>query len=97
MMYWKLSKNEFKYALFSGYTKQEGKHCWNSKYGNYPSLEEAQSACSADSNCQGVYDLWCDTLDSYYLCPAKKSSGDAFELKPSGSSCVYTKGKSNFR
>jgi len=74
-----------------GYTKQEGKHCWNSKYGNYPSLEEAQTACSADSNCQGVYDLWCDTLDSYYLCPAKTSSGDAFELKPSGSSCVYTK------
>ena len=69
-----------------------GKWC-DEKYGEYSSVEDAKSACSADSNCQAVYDGGCDeSQDDVYLCSLgqiyRNSDGnDLWE-----SSCIYEKG-----
>ena len=61
------------------------KHCFDDKYGNFSTFEDAKSNCTAGSNCQGVYDDECDSSGSYYLCPLNVA------LVDSSSSCVYTK------
>ena len=52
------------------YTKLDKKYCSNWSYGSFSTIQSAKDACSADSNCQGVYDQRCDA-DPYniYLCP----------------------------
>ena len=71
------------------FEKQESKHCDTLKdiYGNYPTLELAQSACSSDINCKAVYNEHCDSGDGFYLCPATATFQD------SQHSCVYEKSK----
>ena len=71
---------------FSDYTKVELKHCWPDKYGSYNTLDDAKAACTADSNCGGVYDLSCDGAP-FYLCP------ETATLYTSSASCVYCKGR----
>ena len=61
--------------------------CWGDEYGKFSSIQSAKDACSADSNCQGVYDKRCDA-DPYniYLCPT------SVKLYPSPiRSCVFQK------
>ena len=50
-------------------------------------MKEAQLECTADNDCQGVYDGGCDSSGPYYLCSLSA------QLESSGSSCVYTKHK----
>ena len=44
------------------YFKQDSKRCDLFEYGNYSTLEEAQLACTADTNCQGVFDFAGDEI-----------------------------------
>ena len=67
------------------YEQHNLKHCNSNKYGEYSTLSLAQSACSSDSNCRGVYDGSCDNSGSFYLCPTSA------DLEISSSSCVYKK------
>ena len=57
------------------------------KYGNFPTLKSAQSACLSDINCNAVYDEHCNNEGEFYLCPTTTS------LQSSQHSCVYEKGK----
>ena len=67
------------------YQQRNLKHCASNDYGSYLTLTLAQSACSSDSNCRGVYDTSCDNSGSFYLCPISA------DLKISSRSCVYEK------
>ena len=71
------------------FRKRELKHCdpLKDKYGNFPTLKSAQSACLSDINCNAVYDEHCDNEGEFYLCPTTTS------LQSSQHSCVYDKGK----
>ena len=57
------------------------------KYGNYSTLESAQTACSSDIHCKAVYDEHCDNKDTFHLCPVTAT------LQSSQNSCVYEKSK----
>ena len=67
------------------YEKITKKHCGNDKYGEYKTLAEAQNACAADYNCQGVFDQGCDggKTDNFWLCPRNVLYSN------SGFSCIY--------
>lgn len=67
----------------STYVQRSKTYC-RGKYAQYPTIEEAQVACSSDTNCVAVYDQRCDGKD-FTLCPKKD-----FFLK-SSSSCIYEK------
>ena len=68
------------------FTKINLKHCSSEKYGVYTTISAAQNACSADSNCKGVYDQGCDAgANDIYLCPVTAT------YQTSGSSCIYEK------
>ena len=68
------------------YEQQTLKHCNSNKYGPaYSTLSLAQAACSSDSNCRGVYNVYCKNSGSFYLCPTSA------DLQKSRSSCVYEK------
>merc|ERR1719367_2437229 len=69
----------------SGFTKLTLKHCNQDKYGTFSTLSAAQSACSADSNCKGVYDPGCNDQGSFFLCPMSAT------YSASSASCVYEK------
>ena len=71
------------------FRKRDLKHCdpLKDKYGNFPTLKSAQSACLSDINCNAVYDEHCDNEGEFYLCPTTTS------LQSSQHSCVYDKGK----
>ena len=71
------------------FRKRDLKHCdpLKDKYGNFPTLKSAQSACLSDINCNAVYDEHCDNEGEFYLCPTTTS------LQSSQHSCVYEKGK----
>ena len=79
------------YDLVTGvlFKKRELNHCdpLKDKYGNFPTLKSAQSACISDTNCNAVYDEHCDNKGEFYLCPTTTS------LQSSQHSCVYEKGK----
>ena len=77
------------FILGSEFIRLELKHCSEDKYGDYSTLEGAQSACTVDSNCQGVYDDDCDGLGSHYLCPINAQ----LIVPEPRESCVYTKGE----
>ena len=57
------------------------------KYGDYATLESAQSACSSDINCKAVFNDHCKDGDEFFLCPAHAT------LQDSQHSCVYVKSK----
>ena len=69
----------------TGFKKISKKHCLGDKYGNYPTESAAKTACAADSNCKGVYDISCDNKDTFYLCPLSST------YAPSQSSCILEK------
>jgi len=71
------------------FQKVEKKHCADDMYNNqYTKVEEAKRACAGDPNCRGVYDMNCDGLGTYALCPV----GHAFEYStPTYGSCIYEK------
>ena len=71
--------------LFSGYySKKDNKHCANHEYGDYGTLEEAKLACSSDHICAGVYDMGCNNVNRFTLCPHNY-------IRRSGFSCVHIK------
>ena len=70
------------------YVKRGRMECYSDRYEDYSTLEGSQSACTRDNNCQGVYDLGCDAVGSFYLCPLNAQLAFSF-----GRSCVYTKGR----
>ena len=72
------------YLQFSAYAKVTDKGC-NVWYGSYSSLLAAQSACTLDSLCEGVYDEGCTDSGHFGLCLSVKSSSSSGE-------CVYIKG-----
>ena len=91
------------------YFKQDLQECDVDAYGlgNYSTLEGAQSACTADNNCQGVYDFFC--VETGTLNAILKFIGYIFgppggfyfcpkhaQLRTSKASCVYTKRKKIF-
>jgi len=74
------------------YTKLSLKHCYPNKYGSYSSLQSAVTACSADRNCQGVYDQGCETgAGNIYLC-----STSATHTSSEGS-CIYQKKENEYQ
>jgi len=69
----------------TGFKKISQKHCFDSKYGSYPTESAAKTACAADSNCKGVYDISCDNKNPFHLCPLSAT------YAPSQSSCILEK------
>lgn len=67
------------------FIKTERRSCYQNDYGRYNTLDDAKFACSNDSECLGIYDVYCNG-PPFYLCPKGK------ELKISKSSCTYIKG-----
>ena len=68
--------------------QQNDKHCASNEYGSYSTWSLARSACDSDSDCRGVYDEYCDNLDSFTLCHISA----ALEESPAPThSCVYDK------
>ena len=56
----------------------EKKACASQKYGNYNRVEDAKSACSADSRCKGIYLKDCNLYTgSYHLCPIESGYFDS--------------------
>jgi len=71
------------------YTKLDDKECWTKKYKQFSTVQLAKDACSADSNCKGVYDHECDAgAKDIYLCPISVL-GTAYYSPVN--SCVYQK------
>lgn len=68
--------------------KEEDTHCYSSRDVSvvYSTLNDAETACAADSDCSGVYDNNCDNSGSFYKC-----MGDDDRWHASMSSCVYRK------
>jgi len=60
------------------------KHCYDDRYGSYPTLKTAEEACRNDFYCQAVYDNDCDG-GTFYLCPI------GIPFKDSDESCVFIK------
>ena len=50
------------------YIKLLYKHCNDDDYGSYDTVDEAKSACNSDSNCNGVYDHYCNGAANISLC-----------------------------
>ena len=70
------------------YTKLDKKYCWWIKsYGSFSTIQSAKDACSADSNCQGVFDKRCDAKAEIYLCPISAAYLD-FDYY---GSCIFQK------
>ena len=67
------------------FAKTVSRHCFDDKYGEYTTLEEAKFACASDEKCEKVYDQGCDDEGAYTLCPWNSTN---FE---SSVSCIYTK------
>lgn len=76
--------------LYPDYTETPNKYCWP-YYGSYTTLDGAKEACSADSDCQAIYDASCNG-SPYYLC--SQSTGI---YTSSIGSCLHHKGKRNFK
>ena len=80
---------ELKWYIFASsvksYKKEERKHCYYDKYGNYENLDDAIAACDLDSNCGKIYDESCDDAGPFYLCP---KISVVLEAKKS---CLYLK------
>ena len=76
-------------VAYASFKKRQLKHCdpLKDKYGKFPTLKSAQSACISDTNCNAVYDEHCDSEGEFYLCPTTAS------LQSSQHSCVYEKRK----
>ena len=71
------------------YMKLDDKECWTKKYKQFSTVQLAKDACSADSNCKGVYDHECDAgAKDIYLCPISVL-GTAYYSPVN--SCVYQK------
>ena len=69
------------------YNKISLKHCGSDIIGStHTSLASAQSACSSEPGCTGVYDDSCDDSGSYYLC-GTLTYGESSSV----GSCVYKK------
>ena len=69
------------------YTKLDKKYCSNWSYGSFSTIPSAKDACSADSNCQGVYDKKCDGKADIELC----QKGDTYVDSPDFGSCIFQK------
>ena len=63
---------------------QRNKMFCKGKYGEYSKFEDAQAACTEDSNCVAVYDNKCDG-GTFHLCPKKHY------YRSSASSCIFAK------
>ena len=75
----------FSNLLIASFTKTASRSCYQNDYGRYDTLDEAKLACSNDSECSGIYDVFCNG-PPFVLCPMKE------DLKYSKSSCTYIKG-----
>ena len=73
------------------FTKLENTHCYDEKYGEYETLDEAKVVCHSDSNCIAVYDNSCDNKNAFYLCPK------GLPLEDSPTSCIYQNPKASGR
>ena len=69
------------------YTMVVGKHCYPNKYRNYGTIQSAKEACSADGNCQGVYDNGCYN-NNFHLCQTSAT------YMNSSRSCIFQKNES---
>ena len=75
----------FSNLIIASFTKTASRSCYQNDYGRYDTLDEAKLACSNDSECSGIYDVFCNG-PPFVLCPKKE------EFKHSKSSCTYIKG-----
>ena len=66
------------------YPKKENVYC-QGDYGTYSTLASARTACASDSNCEAVYDEFCDN-SNFHLCPVNYN-----EVTSSASSCLFLK------
>ena len=53
-------------------------------YGTYNTLTSARTACASDSNCEAVYDEFCDN-SNFHLCPLN------YDEMTSATSCLFLK------
>ena len=60
--------------------------CIDNQHGNYSTILEAESSCSQDQFCQGVYVPYCNESKGARLCP----KGIDYQHSDYGS-CVYNK------
>ena len=76
--------------LIGLWTKEERKFCpfCNS---TYDTLEDAKFACEQDENCRVVYDLFCDDIGYFCICPIDSI---VTQFHPRGNDCVYWKEES---
>ena len=75
----------FSNLIIASFTKTASRSCYQNDYGRYETLDEAKYACSNDSECSGIYDVFCNG-PPFVLCPKKE------DLKYSKLSCTYIKG-----
>jgi len=74
------------------YTKLDDKHCFPDRYKEFSTIQSAKDACSADSNCKGVYDRSCDAqANDIYLCPTSVTLRNS-----TISSCIFQKNENEW-
>ena len=73
-----------RYASPSNYPKMEKEYCSDMyEVNNYPTFNDAMTACENDVVCGGVYDKDCDNAGSFTLCPKN------YQKSSSVNSCTY--------
>ena len=84
IMPWKMHP---RFNWFLGWTQEHHmfcKHC--SSF--YETVEEAKTACENESNCEAVYDLFCDGIGSFCTC---NTFSVVRQTHPKGMDCVLRK------
>ena len=86
--------HQLKHSILLGYTQVTQKQCSDVNY-SFNTISEAQNACTADSNCRGVYDINCDGAPVIKLCLSsgtyQSSASDCIYDKPSGKIKMFIK------
>jgi hypothetical protein len=70
-----------------GWKKEQKKFCpfCNS---TYDTMSEAKSACEEDQDCNVIYDLFCDDIGYFCICPFVFV---VEQTHPKGVDCIYVK------
>ena len=58
----------------------------------YDTIDDAKSACEQDQDCKAVYDLFCDAIGYFCICP---HDSIAQQVHPRGIDCIHWKRELN--
>ena len=75
------------YLFLDGWKKEDKKFC-PSCTGTYDTLGEAKLACEKEQDCNVIYDLFCDNVGYFCICPFDSV---VEQTHPRGIDCIHVK------